>query len=317
MAREPVDRAVQHAVALLDDRPASAPPRTRFAPRVGHAAARLELVEDSLADTDRAFAANRARGAGTACGRARTAPRRRAARRSGPSRPAPRVARRIRRGPAFAVDGVELFLRILRRTRSCDAAGDRSARASRDTARHRSTRARSGAAAGTARSCAALEQALVRAHGVHVRDDGVGFDRAAVGEPHAARRTARLEDALDRRASRRSRRRARERASSAPQATRACRRADTRRRPRSACARCRTAPRATHTGDEPTYCVKWSSIWATRSSGTARRMVPATLWPMRSAARSASVDALNVVPRSSVSRSPPTDFQKKNCSEIR
>ena len=51
--------------------------------------------------------------------------------------------------------------------------------------------------------------------------------------------------------------------------------------------------------------------------GTVRRIVPATLCPMRSAARSPSVDALNVVPKSSVSRSPPTDFQKKNSAEIR
>ena len=188
---------------------------------------------------------------------------------------------------------------------------------SRGRARRRSTPARSGAAARTARSCAALEQARVRAHGVHVRDDGVGLDRC--GRRRAGCRAPRRRDSRMRSTAAPvgSRRRARVRASSRRGQRRACRRADTRRRPRSACARCRTARRATRTGDEPTYCVKWSSICATRSSGdrAADRAGDALAHAQRR--RSRERRRLERRAQSNVSRRPPTVFQKKNCSEIR
>ena len=47
-------------------------------------------------------------------------------------------------------------------------------------------------------------------------------------------------------------------------------------------------------GAEPTYWVKWSSIWATRGSGTCRRTVPATERPMRMASTSPSIDGWKV-----------------------
>ncbi len=74
----------------------------------------------------------------------------------------------------------------------------------------------------------------------------------------------------------------------------------------------RTAGEAS--GAEPTYCVKWSSIWATRGSGTCLRTVPATVRPKRRARRSPRVEALNVAPPPKVSRTEPTERQKKKRS---
>jgi hypothetical protein len=64
-------------------------------------------------------------------------------------------------------------------------------------------------------------------------------------------------------------------------------------------------------GDDPTYWTKWSSICATRSSGTWRRMVPATVAPMRRLSTSRMVAAFRLALRSIVSARPSTDRQKK------
>ena len=57
--------------------------------------------------------------------------------------------------------------------------------------------------------------------------------------------------------------------------------------------------------------MKWSSICATRSSGTWLRTLPATERPMRSDSTSLSVDGLMLRLKSIVSRRSSTDFQKK------
>ena len=69
-------------------------------------------------------------------------------------------------------------------------------------------------------------------------------------------------------------------------------------------------------GAEPTYWVKWSSIWATRGSATWARTVPATLLQGRIRSTSASIDGRNAVDGSNMSRSEPTDRQKKWRSQI-
>ena len=63
-------------------------------------------------------------------------------------------------------------------------------------------------------------------------------------------------------------------------------------------------------GDDPTYCVKWSSICATRGSGANFRTVPATDRPIRIASTSARTDGESPARRSIMSRMPPIDFQK-------
>lgn len=69
-------------------------------------------------------------------------------------------------------------------------------------------------------------------------------------------------------------------------------------------------------GEDPTYWVKWSSIWAARASGTWLRMVPATVLPMRSASTSDRVPAFMLSRTLSVSPRSSTDFQKKKRSEM-
>src|SRR5438045_2450734 len=69
-------------------------------------------------------------------------------------------------------------------------------------------------------------------------------------------------------------------------------------------------------GDEPTYCVKWSSIWATRGSGINDRTVRLTVEPMRMDSTSPSVLMENEFFRSNTSGNPPTDRQKKNLLEM-
>ena len=59
-------------------------------------------------------------------------------------------------------------------------------------------------------------------------------------------------------------------------------------------------------GHEPTYWVKWSIIWATRGSRLNLRMVPATVWPIRSETRSAGRWAVQSALSRNMSRSPPT-----------
>ncbi len=69
-------------------------------------------------------------------------------------------------------------------------------------------------------------------------------------------------------------------------------------------------------GAEPTYCVKWSSIWATRGSGTWPRTHSATVRPRRILSTSSSMAGWNMVRSENMSRSEPIDFQKKKRSEI-
>ena len=69
-------------------------------------------------------------------------------------------------------------------------------------------------------------------------------------------------------------------------------------------------------GAEPTYCVKWSSIWATRWSGTWDAHRWATLRPSFMLSTSASMAGLNIVFRSNMSQIEPMDRQKKKRSEI-
>ena len=68
-------------------------------------------------------------------------------------------------------------------------------------------------------------------------------------------------------------------------------------------------------GLEPTYWVKWSSIWARRPSLTRARIVPATVLPMRSESTSRRVDGLRLALRSKVSNMSSTGFQKKKRSD--
>ena len=70
-------------------------------------------------------------------------------------------------------------------------------------------------------------------------------------------------------------------------------------------------------GELPTYCVKWSSICAARSSGTNDRTVPATLRPIRISSRSLRKPTEKLCRGSNMSFMPPTLRQKKNSSEIR
>src|SRR5208337_1188454 len=64
-------------------------------------------------------------------------------------------------------------------------------------------------------------------------------------------------------------------------------------------------------GAEPTYCVKWSSIWETRRSFTKVRMVAPTVLQGRIRRTSPSVAKLAAVVGSNMSRTEPIDRQKK------
>ena len=70
-------------------------------------------------------------------------------------------------------------------------------------------------------------------------------------------------------------------------------------------------------GQLPTYCVKWSSIWAARSSGTCDRTVPATLCPGRIPINSLMNPTDRLLRTLIMSFIPPTLRQKKNSSESR
>ena len=68
-------------------------------------------------------------------------------------------------------------------------------------------------------------------------------------------------------------------------------------------------------GHEPTYCVKWSIICATRGSATYFRTVPDTERPIRILITSPSIFAENPALKSIMSPMPPIDFQKKYFSD--
>ena len=70
-------------------------------------------------------------------------------------------------------------------------------------------------------------------------------------------------------------------------------------------------------GALPTYCVKWSSICAARSSGTKDRTVPATEWPGRIPMTSFRSESFRLRRGSNMSFMPPTLRQKKNSFESR
>ncbi|MFO0801271.1 MAG: hypothetical protein U0804_27720 [Gemmataceae bacterium] len=61
-------------------------------------------------------------------------------------------------------------------------------------------------------------------------------------------------------------------------------------------------------GLEPTYCVKWSSIWATRASGVYFRTVPATDRPIRMESTSASSFGEKPAFQSIMSPMPPIEW---------
>ena len=65
-------------------------------------------------------------------------------------------------------------------------------------------------------------------------------------------------------------------------------------------------------GDEPTYCTKWSSICATRASGTCLRICLATVLPIFRLSTSFSVARSMPFLKSMVSRMSSTERQKKN-----
>ena len=69
-------------------------------------------------------------------------------------------------------------------------------------------------------------------------------------------------------------------------------------------------------GAEPTYWVKWSSIWATRASGTWARTHSATVRPGRRPNTSPSLPPRTSERRSTMSQSEPTERQKKKRSEM-
>jgi len=70
-------------------------------------------------------------------------------------------------------------------------------------------------------------------------------------------------------------------------------------------------------GALPTYCVKWSSIWAARWSGTNDRTVPATVCPGRIPITSLRIESVMLRRGSNMSFMPPTFRQKKNSFESR
>ena len=67
-------------------------------------------------------------------------------------------------------------------------------------------------------------------------------------------------------------------------------------------------------GEEPTYCTKWSSICATRPSGTRLRICLATDVPILRLSTSFNVARSMFFFRSMVSRMSSTERQKKNRS---
>jgi hypothetical protein len=64
-------------------------------------------------------------------------------------------------------------------------------------------------------------------------------------------------------------------------------------------------------GAEPTYCAKWSSIWATRGSLACLRIVAPIVLHGRIARTSPSVARSKAVDGSNMSRTEPIDRQKK------
>ncbi len=183
VARQAVDRPVQHAVAVVDvlrrQRRLVHDPLLE----VRHLPGRLQLVEDDVGGTPAASASSRGAAAGTACGRARTAPRRPAGRSPGSVRGGGReVARRVRGRLALAVDEVELLVRVAREDEVVVQQVVVGLVQARGRARRRSRPARTRGASRTVPRRAALlrQQFAVRADAVRVRHHRGQLDHLAV-----------------------------------------------------------------------------------------------------------------------------------------